>query len=386
MDFTNIKKISIPEMENVIKLTINNTIVWTAKRLKLINGYPIKITDSYDAQIANDYKIYGNYLQNGVPSMENPILVQFVGNKTDNILNINDIIDSKHYGTTGNLETFNRRCATPKYDCRGANYISYYYEHNEDYVITNVIVTWDAEGNLKRRSYRGENGSSSIGTVYIEPDEVQIAIFFQSTGTNVASKDKFTKLMLRLDNVKKYVPFGYAIPINVNGELNTIYLESPLRKVEDKSDYIDFKNKRIVRYFNETLIDSAEKLEINKPFFVRARKRLPNDVSLETKRSNILSSAFFNLGNSSKHDVGGAFLFDSQAYMNLDMNEYGSEGGLTKFNQYLSENPVQFIYELAIPKNEYFDLPDINLVKDINNITVDTSISPSNMEVEYYSK
>lgn len=52
-------------------------------------------------------------------------------------------------------------------------------------------------------------------------------------------------------------PYGYKIPININNNIVNIYLNEPLRKIDEYSDNIDFKKNKIIRNIgNNILIDN----------------------------------------------------------------------------------------------------------------------------------
>ena len=71
-------------------------------------------------------------------------------------------------------------------------------------------------------------------------------IFYTNSGTGKFSKGSEIGGILVTDITDNN--YGkYKIPVKVNDNVINIYIDEPLRKVGDVSDYIDYKNNRIVR-------------------------------------------------------------------------------------------------------------------------------------------
>ena len=75
------------------------------------------------------------------------------------------------------------------------------------------------------------------------------------------------------------------------------------------------------------------------------------------------------------------YIFD-----NSDNTLFASLDGLSSWLQekYLSGNPLSVDYVLETPIEEEIDLPKLSINKDTSVISVNTSITPSNIELEYY--
>ena len=67
-----------------------------------------------------------------------------------------------------------------------------------------------------------------------------------------------------IQSVGDLVTDKYDIPITVSplGETAHIYLDEPLRSIGDYSDYIDFKNKKVVRNIQKIIFDGTENWEM----------------------------------------------------------------------------------------------------------------------------
>ena len=84
----------------------------------------------------------------------------------------------------------------------------------------------------------------------------------------------------------KYEPYGYRVPININGKNANIYIDEPLRRVGDYADYIDTETQKVYRHVknvngewvgsNEVL--STEDIEISELILEEGK----NDISIQT--------------------------------------------------------------------------------------------------------
>ena len=268
-------------------ITVDNTNVCFGIRLNASTTNPSLVFEYTDIQIeesstVTDYESYGY-----------KIPVKVIGK---NLFDINGAKNGTMMSTTGahyELET-NRsisdfiylKAGEYTYILNGGIYAGnthFFSKANETTRIGNVIpsvVTKDG---------------TSICTFIVPHDCYVRTVFLPVDSSEITNLDiemlKTLKVMLYAnENSQEYEPYK---------ELTTnIYINEPLRCVNDKCDYIDFKNQKVVRYI--------EKLE---------------DETLKI---------------------------------------------------------------LDVPKQEKIELPEILLNKGINHISVETSVSPSKIELEYY--
>ena len=181
----------------------------------------------------------------------------------------------------------------------------------------------------------------------------------------------------------------YQEPITTN-----IYLDEPLRKIGDYTDYIDYKNKKIVRKINEFVVDgNTNKFQILvSSANNRAQFRLVNALST----NYLIPTAFCT-----------HFAYNTTVYRDTAYDELGfiSHTGFYYFRfttsspinttalanewlieQYNAGTPMKVLYILATPTEETIELPKIPTLKGTTILEVDTEIQPSNMEVVYKGK
>ena len=182
----------------------------------------------------------------------------------------------------------------------------------------------------------------------------------------------------------KYIPYY--------NQTTNIYLDEPLRKIGNYSDYIDFKNGKVVRNIGETIFDGTESrwayyTDTNKPVFYMSYVNTDwfyNKTDIWAcycnyyKGKNNVSyfDQVYNYGSNS-------IAFRTQ-YPRLVIRD-DNKTSLNDFKTWLETHNLKVDYVLATPTEEDIELPNINLIEGKNIITLGTELE-SIIEVEYYSK
>ena len=202
----------------------------------------------------------------------------------------------------------------------------------------------------------------------------------------------------------------YKIPIKVNGKATNIYLNEPLRKIGEYVDYIDFKNKKIVRNVFETKFIRNVK---NSSIYGKYTNvvRIGNRYETHKQKQNVkILSHILNLDSKGQFHGNKETIFhhgttNYNYYFSLSWERLGliydgsnvykindtttiltnSEVLDIAWNYVLSlpEEQKKIYMILDVPTEETIELPDIQLNKGTNVIDVDTKIQPSNMEFIY---
>jgi hypothetical protein len=298
-----------------------------------------------------------------------------------------------------------------------------YVNDNKKYEFTTDIASWrfidgstKASGSniknntiykasiVKGKTYKfivNINSSESIISQLVYDDEISIR---RLDGNNIKFNETFTStkngyvilrcyinanISVSIDNImlletsitpQKYIPY-YNKTIN-------IFLNEPLRKIGKYQDYIDFKNKKVVRNVKKILLNKAIGWATSS---YEAEKRI------YTSKNNIDS---LMIGVSTNNDIG---LLMSEQYSAVSLKDildlkvkYGigisASGYLSIVNpnfdrgidflNYLENNPIDLCYATSTPIEETIELPNIELSNIDNIITVDTLLKPS-LEIEY---
>lgn len=425
-------------LKNVSQLVLNNKVIekiedslgktlYEAFKKLIASGVPpLTLTKCKGVDLV-DYKIYGNSVQDGTPTPENPIEIQSVGDL------VTDTSDS-NYGkykipvkvTGKNL--LNTRLWTSAITVSG---LTIQYLEDEDCFLINGTST-----DTRRFAQKYINLSIdktkkySLSTKYISgtvdrsasttTTKYAVAYFGNGDEENVFSNWQDVKLdnndskKENLTNNKSYITSmwfyvnegvtfnNYKVKIQLEesasateyepykqAQTYNIYLDEPLRKVGDYADYIDFENKKVFRKIKKDILATTlpkfsfsrnwdnethttcyyfaeEKIYTEQPI-VTHFKRVPSYGPTQTETGCTI------------HSGNGYIYF--KIPKTLATNK-------TEMNTWLDslEKPVEVHYPLATPTEETIELPNISTNKGTTIIEVYTSILPSNMEVKYYGK
>ena len=164
----------------------------------------------------------------------------------------------------------------------------------------------------------------------------------------------------------EYVPY--------NGIDLEILLDEPLRKVGDYADYIDVKNKKVVRNvkeYNLGLLSNWTQRDGTTNTYGTVSIKNP------TTTTPILSNRFTQVSSISHIANGKMYGGTTQFSVRLD-----SITTLEDFNTWLSNNETRIQKVLETPTEETIDVPNLSIyTKDYNNVSVNTNVSPSNVEL-----
>ena len=384
-----------------------------------ISEYPVSITDHLADESVIDYKIYGNSVQDGTPSPDSPVDIVSVGDLvTDtaseyygkynvpvtvtgkNLLSVKDLYpttESSAYGlsisqiddytlelngtctiSSSYLNFFVRRLIIPiKVDTTNKYSLSVKY----------ISGTTNNPDNTYNSVYYGKSDSPS-GTV---TNWGSIKLDNTDTSTSNISIDKnyISQIRILVGNGVSYENYRFQLQIE-EGETATeyepytsstqhIYLDEPLRKVGDYADYIDFKNQKVVRFVKEKTFDGTE--NFNDAYiasFNRITYPLPH-LHLSTSVAMLTRSIWGNT----------ATIWANATNIAFDISYYGV-ATLDEFKTKLMEwyddgKPLKMYYILGTQTEESIIVPELTApISSVANISTETEISPSNMDVEYY--
>ena len=192
--------------------------------------------------------------------------------------------------------------------------------------------------------------------------------------------------------------------------VENIYLNEPLRKIGDYADYIDYKNKKVIRNIGEKVINGTENIAMsaasgdmyngdystNRYFnigYVGAEimpsttnqialvNGLPFNQHVWTKTSEIgfCANAGYQFHMRFPNVILGIGVEDDYLVRNEKFSNYLKQ-------LYDNSTPVIINYALRKSIEETIDIPEILMTKEDNNITIDTTIAPSELTVEYWKQ
>ena len=330
-----------------------------------------------------DYKIYGDSVQNGEPTPDNPVEIQSVG----------DLVTTGDY--VGQYKLPVKVSGKNKFDL---NLV----EHNERTQIIENGIEWLQNGDVDVKLPAGRytisfenvgtgniylrNGKVSNGYIsIIKPTETYKTFTFESNVDGYLRLSCFAKGQI-LKNIQiedgttatNYEPYYDPIVTNV-------YLKEPLRKAGDYVDYINLKDKKIVRNMERKRLEgslssytsSDEYQGFCKNMFYENWYTLGiffrcNRFSRVDSATKLKTKAAFSHGDSSAKVF---FSLPKSIAMSVD-----------EAKTWLSENETYFIYPKETPIEEKIELPEVLTHKGTNKIEVDTTVKPSKIQMTYYKE
>ena len=368
---------------------LNNVDYHFAKENEVLNG----ICENAVNEPIRDMQISGNSVQNGTPTPETPIKIESVGERTKNLINKDASEENYFINSSGE-----KKPAT--YGLTVTDKI---------YVKPSTNYTFSGMGNVgqttvMRSGYQYDNNDNpikKIETAYGNPitftTEANCSyIYLQYV------KAEETPMLEESDVETEYEPYGYKVPIKISNGLETtttnIYLNEPLRKIGDYADYINYKNKKVVRNIAREFITNVEYISSNSG----AYKTFLSDISHKPLISygdynNPPYSMGFAISNKFKQSSYQYRLLGN--YPNL-IQSYITSGGINRLAYTFGDSSITTIelaqevigdgfevcYVLATPTEETIEIPAIETFDGTTTIRVETTVEPSEFTINYWKQ
>ena len=390
----------------VTQTSSNNYVIEIdGKVYKINNG---QVTTGYeketitDGVIANanegetiDYKIYGNSVQDGDPAPDNPVEIQSVGDlitegeykdkykipitvSGKNLFNIERIFKD--------ISTYENGCY--KFDA-GRSWSLYHNGINSLKFKENTQYTLKIKGYVE---YKNANEPSNWRIVFVYDDgttSYKLLNYTTETEITYTSKSGAT-----VDKVA--IEYGYNGTVYISQiqleegatateyepyqepKTTNIYLNEPLRKVGDYADYIDFKNKKVVRKIVKQQLSSDWTWKDYGTDGAHAN----NLTYVGVDKTTVLSE----YGKSTK--ISYNFSNDNLNRIAINYNWFGITN-VTELKEKLATleangKPFTVYHPISTPAEETIELSEILTHKGTNIITVDTNTKPSKTEITNY--
>lgn len=175
------------------------------------------------------------------------------------------------------------------------------------------------------------------------------------------------------------------IVLNKNNQTINIFLRQPLRKIDNYTDYIEYKTQKLVKNVGaRSFSDISNKIYNTLYNFVEIPYNT-SGLNIVTDNIPILSSQLPYKGecDDSQVRVMGASItrnLNVSGFRIYDPECESYEDYQTKYNNLL------ICYPLKSPNEESINLPQIECIKGTNILLVDTIIPPSRVNINYYKK
>lgn len=176
----------------------------------------------------------------------------------------------------------------------------------------------------------------------------------------------------------------YRIPLKINGTIINLYLNEPLRKTGDYADYIDYKNKKVVRQVGEKRLKgtdgnwSSTVAWGTHAFFI---PNLTNMLSWGTTKG-ALSSHLQSYTGTNTTALSNQWVIGGSNIVLVNDNCLTS----AELKTWLNENEFKIIYPLETPIEEAIDIPTIETIKGTNVFGIETTIKPSSLIIDYWKQ
>lgn len=367
------------------------TVFEAFKKLSVSGIAPLTLENSVGKDL-EDYKIYGKSVQDGTPTPETPIEIESVGEYDETTgkykipvkVSGKNLFNKDNYSSANNLYISNGIISNT-YGC------SVWYIPclpNTTYTVSGV----NSEGRFqisaftdipKTSGQKADSYSATRNETGFTKNPVSLTITTGATSKYLAiwnwwdGRGSYT-INEVLDSMQ--IEYGSIATEKINyiePTITNIYLNEPLRKVGIFADYIDYKNKKVVRNIGQHIYDGSEDevwgigTAFNGFYIIDttfhdgalpmcniAQGELINQTSILSVRKNyshIRMQGFINVANN-----------------------------VNSFIELLKKNPAIIICKLATPTEETIELPSIATSKGTNIIDIETNVKPSNLEIEYF--
>ena len=273
-----------------------------------------------------------------------------------------------------------------------------------EYELNGVIKTKNDDGTLissieinkKQYNFANRNNFNGTKTLFLDNVVKEPIYDMQVYGNSIQDGTPTPENPIEIESVGDYdeTTGKYKIPIKVSDgveEYTTdIYLDEPLRKIGDYADYIDYKNKKVVRYIDKYIFKGTESLSF--------RGQQPaNGTAVFTAVMLSYRENFENLictRLSADRNYASNMTPNTCCFINSSVDSrfhFCLEGAGKTVNEvqailkewYDSGNPMVVYYppNKAIPE-ETIEIPTIETFKGTNVFSIDTKTDASQTNIE----
>lgn len=276
------------------------------------------------------YKIYGNAVQDGTPTPENPIVPSGCGVRTENLFDG----EYPEYAVGPILKY------RPIYVGQGTFTLSTTFPQMTDYADLLFLA-----GNVSRGGSTGDNGVWSERPITVESIDGYVTIAYRRFSASHPNLRDYNTMLNLGSTALPYEPYGYKLPLTVNGVEYPIYLgESQttrrIKKYEFTGNETFYASSQTsVYYTTQISADCNKSSTFNTGCIVNAYKLRKQLIA-----ANLLDGEFTT-------DINGYLWFRNYDYATLaDFKAYLA-------TQYANGTPVTVWYVLAEPETGIVNEP-----------------------------
>ena len=255
--------------------------------------------------------------------------------------------------------------------------------------ITSSGKVTNVTGNNFRVDAVFKNGKAQMITGYSKTDlntEVDI-------GKMITLNDDVEYIRFNWTTDGKYIIKDFQIEIGdtatdyetYHEKITNIYLDEPLRKIGNYSDYVDLINKKVVRNIkllelseNDNFVTTGISGSNYQGFALNSAQynALKSDLEVYSNRFQYATEKKIIINSCSQTNAtyGLRFAVSTDIVSNKSVNE---------LKEYLKNNKTYIIYTLSASTEDAIEIPSIELTENIKHIFIESNIKPSNIEIGY---
>lgn len=372
----------------------NGAILWAAN--KTLTGTNSIAMKGYGLPLVG-MTLEGNETQTGTPDPTTPIWPEECGEKTVNILDSSAISQTKN-GVTYTVNPDKSITIDGMLDRETADYIELYElnaKSGQAYTISGVTGFTAATLQIFTTSSSAFPAGNRL-QCYDTPttrtalaDEKCYVRLYVYRGVRYENVTIFPMIVLGNDTTRPYEPYGYKIPITLNGATQNIYLNEPLRKIGDYADTINSDGTVTRRISKQAITELANRDNFNGGYTVEfsspcGSNTVLSNIAISTSSlptaANRQGKVFTNSGRTY---IG----FGSQPEFPIaNTSGYPTTDEKAAFLSYISTHEVYVWYVLATPTTEQVTIPTLTPADGNDTLTVGTTLAPSALSITGHVK
>ncbi len=216
--------------------------------LRTAEGYPCVLINCRENPLKK-LTVYGNTVQNGTPSPDNPAELQGVGDRTSNLFDIQTVSENVLLSADG-ISTSNDAWNTSDYiPATPGNYTVY--EDSGKYFQARMCFYDSSKAFLSSKII---SGAAPIKPTYAAPENTAYLRLSYSVKVNGVPVERINLRINSGNEILPYEPYGYKVPLQFSGENGerqsfNVYLDEQLNTGDTLSLNVENRTAAVTRRF-----------------------------------------------------------------------------------------------------------------------------------------